>query len=154
MSFPWIISVTVEVYSDTTRFWFIGHPSNHLFLTFFVFFYVNFVIRTLAMSFTRVEIQSGSQCSYWFNMWCPLGRLFDITGRWDVLILEYTLMQLVEHAVQSCRSRKHRVTHLLSIESEILKLRGMGLTQAKEEDDLEKLWQLGLLQEDEYKLCF
>lgn len=92
--------------------------------------------RTTAQALTRVEVKNGAQTSFWFDIWSPLGRIFDLTGSRGCIDLGLNINITVELAVLQYRRRKHRSVLLINIEKEILKLRNQGLDQ---NDDI-RLW--------------
>lgn len=88
--------------------------------------------RDLAFPLTRVEIESGSSTSFWFDIWSPLGKLIDLTGARGCIDLGINIDATVEHVVQSYRQRRHRVEILISIEEVIMQLRSHGLSSSED----------------------
>lgn len=84
--------------------------------------------RAIAEGFTKVDIQSGSETSFWFDDWNPLGKLINITGVRGCIDLGISIDATVEKAIQTYRPRRHRAEMLIQIEDEILLLRTRGLT--------------------------
>ncbi|KAG2326226.1 hypothetical protein Bca52824_008954 [Brassica carinata] len=92
--------------------------------------------RTLAQSFTRVEVRSGASTSFWYDEWNQLGILLYLTGLRGCIDLGIPVNSTVEQVVQSHRRRRHRQEILNKIEEEIQKIKLQGLTQ---ENDI-RLW--------------
>lgn len=95
----------------------------------------------------KTEIQNGESTSFWFDIWTPEGRLFDITGRRGCIDLGIPLDATVEDVVRTYRPRRHRVEMLNTIANHILGIRRKGLS---DRDDI-RLWRRG---ENKYKATF
>lgn len=67
--------------------------------------------------------------SFWYDIWSPMGRLIDLTGTRGCVDMGIHIDDTVEVAVQKYRTQRHRVSILLQIEEEILRIRTQGLTQ-------------------------
>ena len=85
-------------------------------------------LRPLAMQLSKVEVNNGSNSSFWFDKWSPLGRLIEMTGDRGSMDLGIPIHTTVERAIQIYRARRHRVNTLRLIDREILDLRSRGLT--------------------------
>lgn len=86
-------------------------------------------MRPLAAQLTRVEVNSGSATSFWFDSWSPLGILFEFTGGRGCVELGIPIHATVERVVQTHRARRRRVPVFQQIECEIMTLKGRGLNQ-------------------------
>lgn len=84
-------------------------------------------LRPLAMQLSKVEVKNGSNSSFWFDKWSPLGRLIEMTGDRGSMDLGIPIHTAVEGAIQIYRARRHRVNTLRMIDREILDLRSRGL---------------------------
>lgn len=73
-----------------------------------------------------MEIRSGKQTSFWFDKWCPLGRLYDITRGRGFIALGISSSATVASALSSHRRRHHRADLLNNIETELEKIRSRG----------------------------
>ncbi|XP_056863946.1 uncharacterized protein LOC130511120 [Raphanus sativus] len=93
-------------------------------------------LRPLAQQLTRMEINSGSNTSFWLEKWSPLGVLIELTGDGGCMALGIPLNTTVERAIQIYRTRRHRTPEYIMIEQEIMKLKARGLNDL--EDDC--LW--------------
>lgn len=60
-----------------------------------------------------------------------MGRLLDVTGR-GCIDLGISIISTVEMAIQSYRSRRHRVDALIQIDKIILDMRTRGLMQLED----------------------
>lgn len=90
-------------------------------------------LRPLALQLARVELNNGSTTSFWYDKWSQLGVLINLTGERGCIDLGILINATVERAVQSYRRCRHRVSVLLQIEQEIMRLRDQGLSP---EDDI------------------
>lgn len=90
-------------------------------------------LRPLAKQLTRMEVNSGSSTSFWYDIWSPLGKLVELTGEIGSMDLGILLNTTAEGAIQIYRARRHRVHTLRLLEQEVLELKNRGLTQ---NDDL------------------
>ncbi|KAL0725011.1 hypothetical protein Bca4012_039610 [Brassica carinata] len=93
-------------------------------------------LRPLAKQLIKVEINNGSNTSFWFDNWSPLGSLIDLVGERGSMDLGIPIYSTVETAIQMYRFRRHRTHTLQMIEREVLALRNRGLNQS---DDI-YLW--------------
>lgn len=84
-------------------------------------------LRPLAMQLTKMEVNSGSSTSFWYDNWSPLGNLIELTGERGSMDLGIPLNTTVEGAIQMYRARRHRVNTLRLIEQEVLALKNRGL---------------------------
>ncbi|XP_048637514.1 uncharacterized protein LOC125609937 [Brassica napus] len=75
-----------------------------------------------------MEVNSGSNASFWFDRWSSLGTLIELTGERGTADLGIPINSTVENAIQLYRSKRHRVTTLQQIDQEVLSLRNRGLT--------------------------
>lgn len=57
-------------------------------------------LRLLAQQLTKVEINSGSNTSFWLEEWSPLGKLIELTGDGGCMALGIPLNTTVETAIQ------------------------------------------------------
>lgn len=69
-------------------------------------------LRPLAMQLTKMEVNSGSSTSFWYDNWSPLGNLIELTGERGSMDLGIPLNTTVEGAIQMYRARRHRVNTL------------------------------------------
>lgn len=84
-------------------------------------------LRPLASSLSRVEINSGSNSSFWFDVWSQIGRIIDLTGERGTMDLGIPINSSVEKAIQLYRSKRHRAPSLQLIDKEIMRPRNRGL---------------------------
>ena len=89
-------------------------------------------LRPLALQLTKVEINSGSTTSFWFERWSQLGKLIELTGERGCLMLGIPINSTVERVVQTYRARDHRDPVSRQIEQEIMALRNRGLNQMED----------------------
>ncbi|KAF8051451.1 hypothetical protein N665_1724s0005 [Sinapis alba] len=68
-----------------------------------------------------------SHSTLWFDIWSPLGRLYDLINSRRCVDIDLNINANVEYAVQHYRIRRHRSENLILIEEGILKLRVQGL---------------------------
>lgn len=59
-------------------------------------------LRPLASQLSRVEINSSSITSFWFDKWLPLGKLIELTGDRGSMDLGIQVNYTVERAIQIC----------------------------------------------------
>ncbi|KAL0865200.1 hypothetical protein Bca101_044318 [Brassica carinata] len=90
-------------------------------------------LRPLAMQLTKKKINSGANTSFWYENWSALGPLIELIGERGSMDLGIPKNATVEHAVQSYRTRGHRVYSLRLIGQEILALKNRGLNQLEDE---------------------
>ena len=76
-------------------------------------------IKALVEQFVRVEINSGTSSSFWFDDRVPLGRLINLTELGDCIDIGIPINATVEYAVQNYQRRRYRVDHLIMIEHEV-----------------------------------
>lgn len=93
-------------------------------------------LRPLAQQLTKMEINSGSNTSFWLEEWSPLGKLIELTGDGGCMALGIPLNATVERSLQTYIVRRHRILVFRLIEQEIMKLKNRGLNML--EDDC--LW--------------
>ena len=86
-------------------------------------------MRAVAVQFFKVEINSGSTTSFWFDRWSPLGVLIDFTGGRGCVELGIPINATVERVIQTYRRRRRRVPILQQIEQEIMALQERSLNQ-------------------------
>ncbi|XP_018474238.1 uncharacterized protein LOC130508739 [Raphanus sativus] len=84
------------------------------------------------MQLAKVEVNSGSDTSFWFARWSQLGSLIELTGERGCLIMGIPINSTVERVVQTYRARRHRFLVYQQIEKEILSLRRQGLNQQED----------------------
>lgn len=89
--------------------------------------------RGIAQGFSKSETQNGETTSFWFDIWTPYGRLFDITGSRGCIDLGVRLDAIVDVVIKTHRRRRHRVTILNDIENQIQQIKEKGLS---EQDDV------------------
>ena len=89
-------------------------------------------LRPLASQLTKVEVNSGSTISFWFERWSQLGKLIELTGERGCIILGIPINATVERVVQTYRARSHRFPVFQQIEQEIIFLRSRGLNQLED----------------------
>lgn len=90
-------------------------------------------LRPLAKQMLRMDVSSGSNTSFWFDSWSPLGSLIELTGERGTMDLGIPLNSTVERAIQLYRPKRHRVSILQLIDKEIGVLKNRGLNQ---QDDI------------------
>ncbi|XP_010430719.1 PREDICTED: uncharacterized protein LOC104714953 [Camelina sativa] len=88
--------------------------------------------RSQAKSFHMMEVCSGLQTSFWFDHWCPLGRLFDLLGSRGFIAMGIPSSATVGLVVSTHRHRRHHLDLLNKVELEITNLRDRGLSQGKD----------------------
>lgn len=79
-------------------------------------------LRPMAQQLTKMEINSGSNTSFWLEEWSPLGKLIDLTGDGGCMALGILLNTTVERAIQMYKVRRHQISVFRMIEQEIMKL--------------------------------
>lgn len=84
-------------------------------------------MRPLAAQLTKVEINSGSTVSFWFDNWSALGVLFEVTGGRGCTELGIPINATVERVIQTHRTRRRRDPTLQKIENEIMAIKDRGL---------------------------
>lgn len=80
-------------------------------------------LRPFAAQLTKMEVDSGSTTSFWFDNWSQLGRLIEITGERGCIIVGIPLNYTVERVVHIYKARRHRTPVFFQIEQEILALK-------------------------------
>lgn len=73
--------------------------------------------RDVVKEFLKTEIRNGEETSFWFDVWTPAGRLFDITGRRGCIDMGIRLDATVDMVIKTHRRRRHRVETLNDIRS-------------------------------------
>ncbi|XP_048598074.1 uncharacterized protein LOC125578958 [Brassica napus] len=86
-------------------------------------------LRPLARELSKMEVNSGSTASFWFDRWSQLGVLINLTGGSGCLRLGISMSATVENVVNTYRRRRLRNPVLMQILSEILNLQELGLRQ-------------------------
>lgn len=84
------------------------------------------------MQFTKKEINSGANTSFWYEKWSPLGQLIELTGERGSMDLGIPKNATVENAVQIYRARGHRVHTLRMIGQEIMAVKNRGLNHLED----------------------
>lgn len=77
-----------------------------------------------------MEVNNGMMTSFWFDRWSHLEVLIDLIGESGGLRLGIALNSTVETVVNTYRRRRLRNPILMQIESEILNLQELGLSQS------------------------
>lgn len=75
--------------------------------------------RDIAKVFKKSEIQNGETMSFWFDVWTPAGRLFDITGSRVCINMGIRLDATVDKFIKTPLRRRHIVETLNDIEDHI-----------------------------------
>ncbi|CAA7040514.1 unnamed protein product [Microthlaspi erraticum] len=73
--------------------------------------------RDKAKQFYKVEVNNGRNTSFRFDVWSPMGCLFDITGSRGLIDMGLPITATVSEALSSRRRRNHRTEHLRMIEN-------------------------------------
>lgn len=75
--------------------------------------------RNKARLFHKMEVRSGQHTSFWQDIWCPLGCLFQLLGPRGTIDLGISAHATVAEVLNSHRRRRHRVDLLNQIENYI-----------------------------------
>lgn len=73
--------------------------------------------RDIAHPFHNVEVRSGANTFFWYDIWSPLGKLIDITGARGVIDLGISINATVASVFDSYRRLRHHNNALNSIEN-------------------------------------
>ncbi|KAG7540795.1 Endonuclease/exonuclease/phosphatase superfamily [Arabidopsis thaliana x Arabidopsis arenosa] len=103
--------------------------------------------RPTARPFHKVEVKTGKDTSFWHDVWCPLGSLFEILGPRGSIDLGIASRSSVAEALATHRRRRHRHDILNRIEDELHNIRNRVLQTGQDFS----LWKR---QNDSYKCKF
>lgn len=70
-----------------------------------------------------MEVRSGHLTSFWYDDWCPLGRLFDTLGPRGTIDLGIPQTATVAEVLNEIRTRRHRSDFLNQVEQQIEAIR-------------------------------
>lgn len=86
-------------------------------------------LRPLAKQMSRMDVNSGSMTSFWFDSWSSLGSLIELTGKRGAMDLGIPIISTVESAIQLYRTKRHRNSILQMIDKEVRVLKNRGFNQ-------------------------
>ncbi|KAG7533510.1 Reverse transcriptase zinc-binding domain [Arabidopsis thaliana x Arabidopsis arenosa] len=72
--------------------------------------------RDIAKQFHKVEVLNGLTCSFWYDNWSNMGRLYDVTGCRGFIDLGVSSHATVEEAKRIHRRRRYRTEELREID--------------------------------------
>jgi hypothetical protein len=102
--------------------------------------------RDKASQLHRMEVRSGTSTSFWYDHWCPLGRLHQLLGPRGIIDLGIASHATVAEVMNTHRRKRHRVDLLNQIENYI----ALAIQDRGTESD-RSLWKQ---KEDSFKCSF
>lgn len=75
--------------------------------------------RTIAKSIHKVDVKSDNEGSFWFDDWCHLGTLMEVSRARGTIDMGISSNTTIASVLDTHRRRRHRVDNLNNIEDAI-----------------------------------